>query len=154
MRMRSVAKLQEKGRRNAPSLPELLKEAEIVHAGSPGEVDDAVQPVPLDVAQGHVPLSALIIAGTGGVLDGIGEMPEGDASATQHLDGACRPVLGSDHDPYHWRLDVPQRVAQPRQRRLLRHAVTVVVWTRDGDDQQEAQVRDGRRVLNIERWKK
>uniref|UniRef100_A0A0E0K1S7 Uncharacterized protein n=1 Tax=Oryza punctata TaxID=4537 RepID=A0A0E0K1S7_ORYPU len=49
-------------------------------------------------------------------------------------------------------LDETQRVPKPRQRRLLGHAVAVVIvsWWRDGDDQQEVELRNRRRHRH--RW--
>lgn len=110
-----------RGKQDGPSLPELLKEPKVVDAGSAGEVDDPGEPVPLYVVQRHVPLVVRLIACVGDVLNGRGEMPEHDSGATQHLDRPCRRrfVLGSNDDPDQRRRDEPQRVREPRQRRLL-----------------------------------
>ena len=83
-----------------------MKEPEVVHAGSAGEVDDFGQPVSFDVARRHVSLflcrSASVSASPVVAFSGLGcilEMPEHDAGAAQHLDRRRRPVLYSNHDP-------------------------------------------------------
>jgi len=109
-------------------------------------MDDPVQPMALDVAERHVPLVVRLIAGvgTGEVRGIVGEVPEHESGATQQ---PFRPrrrgsVPGPDHDPQQRRRHVPQRVREPRHRRVLRHAV---VGPRDGDDQEEAEVGGRRR---------
>ena len=122
-----------------------MKEAEVIDAGSAGKVDDSVQPVPLDVAQRHVPLVVHLVAGAsvGEVPCVVGEVPEHDTGATQHPDRPRRrrPVLGAHHDPEQRRRDVPQRVREPDQRGVLLHPA---VGPRGRDDQQEAEVGDRR----------